>query len=227
VLEHVEIVGAYRGLHAHFSRLSGNDVRISRAWRGVQFQESEVALGDLRISSSSSAIRCRDSNVRIDGIRVEDTVSGGNFFRTAVTLRRVGTDRTGWYGFRFRDSRVTFSGGRVSRALTGVSVQEGDARVDGVRITGTGLAGAAVQEGDVKISGCHVTGGFLDGLSAANGSVSVTGGEIAGFGRHAVKLSGPAQVTLRGVSLPASGGGGASLFLDGKSVPGLGVVRVE
>ncbi|HEX9191684.1 MAG TPA: hypothetical protein VF847_06270, partial [Candidatus Deferrimicrobiaceae bacterium] len=227
VLEHVEIVGAYRGLHAHFSRLSGIDVRISRAWRGVQFQESEVELGEVRISSSSSAIRCRVSNVRIEGIRVEDTVSGGNFFRSAVTLRRVGTDRTGWYGFRFRDSRVTFSGGRVSGSLTGVSVQEGDARLDGVRIAGTGLAGAAVQDGDVKMTGCHVTGGFLDGLSAANGSVSVTGGEIAGFGRHAVKLTGPARVTLRGVSLPASGGGGAARFLDGKTVPGLGVVRVE
>jgi len=227
VLEHVEIVGAYRGLHAHFSRLTGTGVRISRAWRGIQFQESEVSLQEVRISSSSSAIRCRDSNVRIDGIRVEDTVSGGNFFRTAVTLRRVGTDRTGWYGFRFRDSRVTFSGGRVSMALTGVSVQEGDARVEGVRIAGTGLAGAAVQEGDVKMSGCHVTGGFLDGLSAVNGTVSVGGGEIAGFGRHAVKLSGPAQVTLRGVSLPPSGGGGAALFLDGRTVPGLGVVRVE
>ena len=227
ILSHVGIHGAYRGLHAHFSRLKGSDVRISRAFRGVQFQESEVYLSGIRVSSSSSAIRCRDSDVRIEDFRVEDTVSGGNFFRSAVTLRDAETDGTGWYGFRFRDSRVTFSGGRVSSALTGVSVQEGDARLDGVRIAGTGLAGAAVQDGDVKISGCHVTGGFLDGLSAAKGSVSVDGGEIAGFGRHAVKLSGPAEVTLRGVSMPPKGGGGAALFLDGKSVPGLGVVRVE
>jgi hypothetical protein len=43
-----------------------------------------------------------------------------------------------------------------------------------------------------------------------------------------VKLSGPAEVTLRGVSLPAKGvGAGASLFLDGMTSPGLGIVRVE
>ncbi|HQU14316.1 MAG TPA: hypothetical protein PKV70_08710, partial [Thermodesulfobacteriota bacterium] len=64
VLEHVEIVGAYRGLHAHFSRLKGKDVRISRCYRGVQFQESEVTLSGLSVSASSSALRCRDSNVR-------------------------------------------------------------------------------------------------------------------------------------------------------------------
>jgi len=227
VLSHVEIVGAYRGLHAHFSRFSAVGVRISRAVRGVQFQESEVSLADLRIASSSSAIRCRDSNVRIDGIRVEDTVSGGNFFRSAVSVKDGGTRRTGWYGFRFRDSRVTFSGGEVSGALTGISVQEGTVRMEGTRIARAGLAAAAVQEGDVKISECLLTGSILDGLSAARGSVSVAGGEIGGFGRHAVKLSGTAEVALRGVSLPASGGGGAALFLDGKTVPGLGVVRVE
>ena len=227
VLEHVEIVGAYRGLHAHFSRLAGREVRISFAFRGVQFQESEVALSALEIRRSSSAIRCRDSNVRIDGVRVEDTSSGANFFRSAVTLSRASTDRTGWYGFRFRDSRVRIEGGEVSRALTGISVQEGDARMDGVRVSGTGLTGAAVQDGDVRMTGCRFDGSFLDGLNATRGSVSVSGGEIERFGRHAVKLSGPAEVTLRGVSVPAKGGGGASLFLDGRSVPGLGVVRVE
>jgi hypothetical protein len=145
VLEHVEILGAYRGLHAHFSRLSGRDLRIARTFRGVQFQESDVTFADLRISSSSSAIRCRDSSVRIDGMRLSDTVSGGNFFRSDVGMRRTGTDRTGWYGLRFRESRVTLTGGTVSGALTGVSVQEGDVRVEGVRIAGTGLAGAVVQ----------------------------------------------------------------------------------
>jgi hypothetical protein len=227
VLEHVEILGAYRGLHAHFSRLAGSDVRIAGTFRGVQFQESEVTLADLRISSSSSAIRCRDSNVRIDGMRLSDTVSGGNFFRSDVALRRAGTERTGWYGLRFRESRATFAAGTVSGALTGLSVQEGDVRVEDTRIAETGLAGAAVQDGNGKIYNSQLKGSFLDGLSAARGTVSVEGGEIAGFGRHAVKLSGPAEVTLRGVSLPPKGGGGAPLFLDGKTVPGLGVVRVE
>jgi len=227
VLENVEILGAYRGLHAHFSRLSGKGVRIARCFRGVQFQESEVSLADLRISSSASALRCRDSNVRIEGIRVEDTASGANFFRSVVALSRVSTDRTGWYGFRFRDSRVAFTGGEIARAFTGYSVQEGEVRVDGVRVSRSGLAGAAVQEGNVTMTGCRITGGALDGLSAAKGSVSASGGEIAGFGRHAVKMTGPAEVTLRKVAMPDTGGGGAALFLDGRIVPGLGVVRVE
>ncbi|GAB4236628.1 MAG: hypothetical protein OHK0028_13630 [Deltaproteobacteria bacterium] len=228
VLEHVEISGAYRGLHAHFSRLGGKGIRIVRCFRGVQFQESEVALSGLTVSESTSALRCRDSDVRIDGFRVDGTVSGANFFRSRVTLRDALFDRSGWYGFRFRESRVDWSGGEVARSVVGVSVQEGPVRADAVRVSRSGLASVAVVDGDVTLGECRLSGSSLDGLSATRGSVSVTGGEIAGFRRHAVKLSGPAEVTLRGVAVPPPGNGaGAPLFLDGKSVPGLGVVRVE
>ena len=228
ILEHVEIAGAYRGLHAHFSRLTGKDVRISRCSRGVQFQESEVTLSGLSVSASSSAMRCRDSNVRIDGFRVDGTVSGANFFRSRVALRDVSIDRSGWYGFRFRESRVAWEGGEVARALVGLSVQEGQVNADAVRVDRAGLAAVAVQEGDVTLIECRLDGSSLDGLAATRGSVVVSGGEIRGFRRHAVKLSGPATVTLRGVSLPEkTGGAGASPFLDGKTSPGLGVVRVE
>jgi hypothetical protein len=228
VLEHVEITGAYRGLHAHFSRLKGEDVRISRCVRGVQFQESEVKLSGLSVSDSSSALRCRDSNVRIDGFRVDGTVSGVNFFRSRVAMTDVSTDRTGWYGFRFRESRVAWEGGEVGRTLVGLSVQEGPVRADAVRVSRSGLAAVAVQDGDVTLWKCRLDGSFLDGLAATRGSVAVSGGEIRGFRRHAVKLSGPATVTLRGVSLPEKTGiAGAPIFLDGKTSPGLGVVRVE
>ena len=228
VLEHVEISGAYRGVHAHFSRLAGNDVRIFRCYRGVQFQESEVDLSDLTISRSSSGLRCRDSEVRIDGFRMEGTFSGGNFFRSRVSLRGASTDGTGWYGFRFRESRVAWAGGEVARSLVGISIQDGTVQADAVRVIDAGLAGAAVQDGEVTITGSRFEGSFLDGLAATRGSLNVSGGEIRGFGRHAVKLSGPAAVTLRGVSLPPDGGGsGAVLFLDGNASAGLGVVRVE
>ena len=228
ILEHVEVTGAYRGLHAHFSRLQGEDVRISRCWRGVQFQESEVTFSGLSVSASSSALRCRDSNVRIDGFRVDGTISGANFFRSRVSLRDASIDAPGWYGFRFRESRVAWEGGEIARALVGISVQEGTVRMGSVRVTGAGLAGAAVQDGDVTITGSRFEGSVLDGLAAVRGSLIVVGGEIRGFGRHAVKLSGPAEVTLRGVSLPPNGSGsGAVLFLDGNASAGLGVVRVE
>lgn len=228
VLEHVEITGAYRGLHAHFSRLVGKEIRISRCLRGVQFQESDVALSGLSVSDSSSALRCRDSDVRIDGFRVDGTVSGANFFRSRVMLRAVSFDRSGWYGFRFRESRVSWSGGGVARSVVGLSVQEGPVRVDAVGVTRSGFAAAAVQDGDVTLTGCRIDGSFLDGLSATRGSVTVAGGEVRGFRRHAVKLSGPAEVTLRGVSLPrGEAGPAAPLFLDGKTQRGLGVVRVE
>ena len=203
-------------------------MRISRCYRGAQFQESEVTLSGLSVSASSSALRCRDSDVRIDGFRVEETASGANFFRSQVALRDVTIDRTGWYGFRFRESRVAWDGGEVARTLVGISVQEGTVRADKVGVSGAGLAGAAVLDGDVTIIGCRFDGSYLDGLAATRGSVTVSGGEILRFVRHAVKLSGPAEVTLRGVSLPAKrGGAGASLFLDGMSSPGLGIVRVE
>jgi hypothetical protein len=123
---------------------------------------------------------------------------------------------------------VNWSGGKVARSLVGFSVQEGPVRADAVRIDRAGLAAVAVLDGDVTLIGCRLDGSSLDGLAATRGSVAVSGGEIRGFRRHAVKLSGPAEVTLRGVSLPANGGGaGAPLFLDGKTSPGLGAVRVE
>ena len=227
LLEHVEISGAYRGLHAHFSRLAGKGIRISRCFRGVQFQESEVALAGLSVSSSSSALRGRDSDIRVEGLSVADTVSGTNFFRSRVSLRGVSADRAGWYGFRFRESRVEWTGGAVSRSLVGLSVQEGDVRADALRVSETGLAGASVQDGDVTMTGCDFSGSAVDGIAAVRGSLLLSGGAVRGFGRHAVKLSGPAAVTLRGVSVPPKGRDGNGAFLDGRNAPGLGVVRVE
>ncbi len=227
LLEHVEISGAYRGLHAHFSRLAGKAIRISRCNRGAQFQESEVALTGLAVSSSASALRCRDSDVRIDGFEVTDTVSGANFFRSKVSLRGVSADRAGWYGFRFRESRVAWADGTVSRSLVGFSVQEGDVRADALRVSGTGLTGVSVQDGDVTMTGCDLSESAVDGIGAVRGSLVVSGGSIRAFGRHAVKLSGPAAVTLRGVAVPPKGRAGTAPIFDGGSAPGLGVVRVE
>ena len=35
LLEHVEIAGAYRGLHAHFSKVAGQHLRISDCFRVI------------------------------------------------------------------------------------------------------------------------------------------------------------------------------------------------
>lgn len=227
VLEHVEIVGAYRGLHAHFSRLEGRFVRIAECNRGVQFQESEVSFMHLRIASSSSAVRCRDSEVRIDGFEASDTVSGGNFFRSRVSLSGVRTDRSGWYGFRFRESRVDLRDGGVAGSLVGVSIQEGEISAEGMEFVGNGLAAVGVLDGDVKLDRCALNDSRVDGIGATRGKISVRGGEIARYGRHAVKLGGPAEVALRGTKV--SGGAGASpvMYYDGRASAGLGTVRVE
>jgi len=227
VLEHVEIAGAYRGLHAHFSRLGGRNVRIAKCYRGVQFQESEVSFTDLRIASSTSAVRCRDSDVRIDGFEASDTVSGGNFFRSRVSLSGVRTGRSGWYGFRFRESRVDLRDGGVAGSLVGVSIQDGEVSAEGMEFTGNGLAAVGVLEGNVKLKRCALNDSRVDGIGATRGNISIRGGEIARYGRHAVKLGGPAEVTLRGTNV--SGGYGASpvMYFDGSVSPGLGTVRVE
>jgi hypothetical protein len=228
VIENAEIAGAYRGIHAHFSRLRGSGIRISGCFRGIQFQESEVELSGVEVASSRSAIRCRDSDVRIDGIRIRDTVSGGNFFRSRVAISSPDVSRSGWYGFRFRESRVELASGEVREAMVGVSVQEGSVRLDRTSIAFCGLSGFALLEGDAKIDNCAVSGSRLDAVSATRGKISVSGGELSGYGRYAVKLGGPAEVTLAGVEY--AGGGGAlsgKPIYDGKVAPGLGVVRIE
>lgn len=225
VLEHVEIVGAYRGLHAHFSTLAAREIRIADCFRGIQFQESEVAIAGVTISDSSSALRCRDSNVRIAGFRTRDTVSGANFFRSVVRLDGAEMTRPGWYGIRFRESRVEASDGTFREGFVAVSAQEGTVRAGRFAAESAGLAGFAWQEGDVTMSQCRSSGSLLDGVSATGGKVVLIGGSITGFARYAVKLGGPADVVLRGVDLGA--GKKQDPIYDGRVAPGLGIVRVE
>lgn len=228
LLDHVEISGAYRGLHAHFSKVTGRHLRIAGCFRGIQFQESEVALSDVLVRDSGSALRCRDSNVRLERFRSSGTTTGVNILRSAATLLDPSIDRPGWYGFRIRESRLTVTGGRVRGGLTGVSLQEGKARIREVRAEESGLAGFAAQESDVTMDGSRSRGGRLDGISVTGGAVVWAGGEISGFGRHAVKLRGPADVSLRGVEIRGGAGRGElPVFYDGKVAPGLGVVKVE
>ncbi|MGE5189488.1 MAG: hypothetical protein ACM3NF_05475, partial [Gemmatimonadota bacterium] len=149
VLEHVAIEGAYRGLHAHFSRLGGADVRISRCVRGVQFQESEVRLARLSVEESQSALRCRDSDVVLEQFRSRGTASGANFLRSRVDLVSPEVADPGLYGLRFRESRADVMGGVVRGALLGASVQEGTARFSRYRAVAAGLAGFSALDGDV------------------------------------------------------------------------------
>ena len=228
LLEHVEIAGAYRGLHAHFSRVAGRNLRIADCFRGIQFQESEVELSDVRVRDSGSALRCRDSNVRLARFRSIGTTTGVNILRSDATLLDPHVERPGWYGFRIRESRLALAGGEVRGGLTGISLQEGSAGIGELRVEDSGLAGIASQEGDVTMKGCRSRGSRLDGIGVTGGTVVWTGGEISGFGRHAVHLGGPAQVSLRGVVIRGGADRGeVPLFHDGKVVPGLGVVKVE
>jgi hypothetical protein len=226
VLEHVEIVGAYRGLHAHFSRLRGRRIRISSCYRGVQFQESDVELSGVEVVSTTSLLRCRDSNVRIDALVSRGGVSGANFLRSAVRLVSPSIEAPGWYGLRFRESRAEVSSGSVRDAYMGISVQEGTLRAERLEARDCGLAGFAVLDGNVSLDDCALAGSRLDALEATRGTVSVSGGSLAGAGRYAVKLGGPARVALRGVDAGA-GKGRKGRILDGASAPGLGVVLVE
>ncbi len=227
VLAHVAIEGAYRGLHAHFSRLRGEDVRIARCVRGVQFQESDVALSGLSVEDSGSAMRCRDSNVVLDRLRVRDTASGANFLRSAVRLVAPDVDRPGLYGFRFRESRVEVVEGAVRGGLVGASVQGGTALLTRFRAAATGVAGFSVLDGDVRMVRFVSEGGILDALSATAGHVVLDGGALSGYGRYAVKLGGPASVTLRGVARTGAPGARENPIYDGRVSPGLGTVTIE
>ena len=227
VVEHVAIEGAYRGLHAHFSRLGGSDVRIARCFRGVQFQESEVRLTGLSVEESQSALRCRDSNVALVAFRSRATASGANFLRSRVTLVSPEIEDPGWYGLRFRESRTEVTGGVVRRGLVGASVQEGTAALRRFRSAASGIAGFSALDGDVTMVRFVSEGGILDALSATAGNVVLDGGSLSGFGRYAVKLGGPASVTLRGVTRTPGAGARENPIYDGRVSPGLGIVKVE
>ncbi len=227
VLDHVAIEGAYRGLHAHFSRLSGRDIRISGCVRGVQFQESEVRLAGLSVEESQSVLRCRDSDVVLEGFRSRATASGANFLRSRVSLVSPEIESPGLYGLRFRESRAEVTGGSVREALVGASVQEGTARLDRFRAMAAGLAGFSALDGDVTMVRFVSEGGLLDAVSATAGKVVLDGGSLSGFGRYAVKLGGPASVTLRGTAVAGGAGARENPIHDGRVSPGLGIVKVE
>jgi hypothetical protein len=227
VLEHVDIAGGYRGLHAHFSRLSATDVRIVRSYRAMQFQESEVSLSSVSVEDATSALRARDATVRIDGLSIRDAVSGANLFRSTAAISRLDADAAGWYGARFRDSRVTLDGGRLARLFVPLSVQEGSARISGLSAVDSGLAAFSLLEGDVTMEGYRATGSRVDAISAVKGRLTLSGGELSGYGRDAIHLSGPAEVVLKGTKLASPPGRNNIPFHDGRVVPGLGIVRVE
>jgi hypothetical protein len=227
VLAHVVIEGAYRGLHLHFSRLGGRDIRISRCVRGVQFQESEVRLARLSVEESQSALRCRDSDVVLGAFRSRATASGANFLRSRVDLVAPDIADPGLYGLRFRESRADVTGGAVRGALVGASVQEGTARLTRFRSAAAGLAGFSALDGDVTMVGFVSEGGLLDALSATAGRVVLDGGSLSGFGRYAVKIGGPVSVTLRGTVVTGGAGTQGNPIYDGRVSPGLGIVKVE
>lgn len=227
VLEHIEVAGAYRGLHAHFSKVAVSGLRIVRCFRGLQFQESEVSLSGVSVRECLSVLRGRDATVRIDGLSVRGVVSGVNLFRSAVTLGRIDMADTGFYGARLRDSRVSLDEGRFSQALVPLSVQEGTARFADVSASEPGLSGFSLLDGDVTMDRYRSTGSRVDGISAVRGRLVMTGGELSGYVRDAVHLSGPAEVTLKGTKLGSPRGAKNIPVHDGKVVPGLGIVRVE
>ncbi len=227
ILEHIDVAGAYRGLHAHFSKLKAADVRILRCYRGMQFQESEVDLSNVSVVDVLSVLRGRDATVRIAGMTVRGAVSGINLFRSAVTLSGIDIDRAGWYGVRLRDSRATLSDSRFSRMFVPLSVQEGTVRISGVSSTDSGLASFSLLEGDVTMDGYRAIGARVDGISAAKGSARLSGGVISGYRRDAVHLSGPAVLSLAGVKVVPPTGVKNIPVHDGKVVPGLGIVLFE
>jgi hypothetical protein len=183
VLEHVEIVGAYRGLHAHFSRLSGTDVRIADCYRGVQFQESDVTFQGLRITRFVEGVRCRDSEVRIDGFELSDTVSG-ELLPERVSLR--GPDRSRRV-VRFPVPRKP--GGSPGRRVAGSWSGVGPGRelsAEGVEFAGNGLAAVGVLEGNVTLNRCALNREPRGRDRGDAGKVSVLGGRSRRYGRHAV-----------------------------------------
>jgi hypothetical protein len=201
-------------------------VKISESFRGIQFQESDVDLSGVEIANAFSALRCRDSDVRIDGFSTRDTVTGANFFRTRLKLSSAAVSRPGLYGIRFRESSVELYDGTVRDGLVGISIQQGNMRAERVRVESAGLAGIALQDGDVKMTNCRVSDSMIDAVSATKGNADFTGGTMDGYGRHAVKIAGPANVSMKGVEV-TGGKGAATPFHDGKMAPGLGVVRIE
>lgn len=227
VIAHVAIEGAYRGLHAHFSRLEGTEIRISNCVRGVQFQESEVRLSGLSVEESQSALRCRDSDVVLERFRSRATASGANFLRSRVSLVAPEIESPGLYGVRFRESRAEVTGGAVRGALVGVSVQEGTLLLTRFRTVAAGVAGFSALDGDVTMVRFVSEGGLLDAMSATAGNVVLDGGSLSGFGRYAVNLGGPAAVTLRGVAVTGGAGARENPIRDGRTAPGLGIVKVE
>jgi hypothetical protein len=227
VLAHVDAVGGYRGLHAHFSRFRATDIRIARCYRGMQFQESEVDLSGVTVEDAVSGLRGRDATVRIDGLTLRGAVSGVNLFRSAATLSRIDIDGAGWYGIRFRDSRATLAGGRMSRMFAPLSVQEGVVRVTDVTAAESGLAAFSLLDGDATMEGFRALGSRVDAIGAVNGRASLSGGELSGYRRDAVHLSGQAEIVLKGVKNVSPPGTKNIPVHDARVVPGLGNVRFE
>ena len=187
-------------------------------------QSTGANSGQLNVYATKTCIWAFNGDFNCSSARVTATpTSSGAFGIWALNYKVSGTgninmknatvNATGTYGLYAQNGDATIDGGKVTATGTaynfGLFVHGGKVTISDGEVTATGgNAGIYAEEGSVTISGGKVmaTGNDLHGIHSKNGAVTISGGEVRATGNYYAIYAQTGHVIISGGQVSASSG---------------------
>jgi hypothetical protein len=213
-------------LHAHFSSFKVSNSLFIDNLRGVQFQESDSAVVvSNRFVGNKQAVRMRDSKVLIEGNFFKGNLFALHGFRCKLTFKNNTIEDTLLGGMLAKETTLEMSGNRFSRNRFALRAKGEGSVVNFTDNTLAGVAETAVSfnETTAELHRNTFDSAGIDLVGISGGKVLLRHNLLGAAQRHAIHLSGPADVD----ALENTWGGGdpALRIHDVEDRPGLGRVR--
>ena len=173
--------------------------------------------GNYGIDHANSTVTC-SITVNGENAKVEGTSGPGIAGKIGTISMNNGTVTGTTDGIASTNGEITVSGGYISNANTGVSLQgeNGSATISGGTITGTVNGVSNGGAGIINITGGKITGTTYGAYNYYSGTINVTGGTITGNdGMGSGGNNG--EIKINGTNAKVSGTTTSGIFANGQS----------
>lgn len=193
-LAHCVMEYAYRGYHAHFSRVEIADCLFRRNMRGLQFQESTVTLQRCRIVDNFNGMQFRNSEVKIDQTVISGSYWGLRCVYTDLLLTDCVVEDNAINGVNLRDSTLSAEGNRILGNRRGFYLQRSQAEVRGNEVAKNSEHGIFLEDSEVVVTANRLTGNGRAGVRWLNSGGVLRDNDLSGNGTYAVINDGEAPL---------------------------------
>lgn len=197
-LEHCIIEYAYRGFHAHFSRMEIRNATFRNNVRGMQFQESDVVISRSRVAENLNGMQFRDSQVLLEDTIVADNAWGVRCVYSEVELRRCRIERNLVNGVNLRDSTIVAAGNAFVGNRRGIYLQRSRGTVEGNTVLDSSEHGIFLEDSDCRVLGNDIHGNGRSGVRWVNSRGLLQGNNLSGNGAYAMVNDGTGPANARG-----------------------------